>query len=523
VEENVMPHHVAPSPARVRFLLPVVLTALLASTIGAAGAAGSPPAEASPSAGERWREGVDRTWGPGLPTAEKLRIFDHFWQTIEWQFAAFQGIEDVDWRGLHDRYRSEVEQGVSRGRFAAIMSHSAFALRESHTRVRDVGVNITSRARRGVPLLVLDPWGTNSSGVCATALPDGTALVYEAPPGNPLGLAAGDRVLGYDGRPWTELVAELLAAELPIAAPYWGSSPSSLRHTLVASAPQNWHLFETMDVLSPGASHPRRVSTRALDQQPAISPVCSERVSAAGLPTPDTATNDVVAWDVLPGTRIGYITVWGWIGDAEQQFAEAVEELTQRRDTDGLVIDFRYNVGGNMHLSDRGLAMLFDRPTPTINFASRVAADDPYLLHPTVPQLPSAYSVDGPGAYDPRSYDRPIAVLTGPGGLSSGDLVADRLTYHPRARMFGAPTAGAFNAPAPIELGEGWFAQYAVANAYRVSGDPAAAPDYLTHEESRVDERVWLTPRDAASGRDTVLARALSWVSQAAGSSGSAP
>ena len=36
--------------------------------------------------------------------------------------------------------------------------------------------------------------------------------------------------------------------------------------------------------------------------------------------------------------------------------------------------------------------------------------------------------------------------------------------------------------------------------------------DYLTHDEFPVDEPVWLTPEDAAAGRDTARQAALSWI-----------
>ena len=32
-----------------------------------------------------------------------------------------------------------------------------------------------------------------------------------------------------------------------------------------------------------------------------------------------------------------------WLGDADTRFTQAVRELTQERQTDGLIIDFRFN------------------------------------------------------------------------------------------------------------------------------------------------------------------------------------
>ena len=37
-----------------------------------------------------WAAAIDATWGAGLPTADKLNIFDTFWDAIDQEFACFQ-------------------------------------------------------------------------------------------------------------------------------------------------------------------------------------------------------------------------------------------------------------------------------------------------------------------------------------------------------------------------------------------------------------------------------------------------
>jgi len=202
-----------------------------------------------------------------------------------------------------------------------------------------------------------------------------------------------------------------------------------------------------------------------------------------GVPQP-TQLADVVTWGVASGTRIGYVYVTAWRGEAGDRFEHAIRELTQELQTDGLIIDFRFNRGGDMFLSDAALGMLFDRPVPTIGFAERADPDD-----------------------------HPIAVLTGPGAVSSGDQVALRMTYHPRARIFDKSTSTAFNSPCPpgrldhfddTTIG---FA-YACADGYHID----SPHDYLTHDEFPVDEPVWLMPDDVAQGRDSVVGAALRWI-----------
>ena len=148
-----------------------------------------------------WDEAIDDTWGWGLPKAEKLQIFDNFWNTIDADFACFNGIDD-NWDNLRDTYRTEIEfgdptYGVSRGRFSGIMHHLCMSLMESHTFADDVGVSWYTALDPGIPLFVTGGWGDNGHfGAGVTPLPDNSLLVYKAVENHPLGLEPGDILLG---------------------------------------------------------------------------------------------------------------------------------------------------------------------------------------------------------------------------------------------------------------------------------------------------------------------------------------
>lgn len=332
-----------------------------------------------------WAAAIDSTWGPGLPTNRKLAIFDAYWTAVDQRYAAFQGL-DVDWPGLRNRYRPEIAAGVSRGRFAAIMSHLALAQRETHTAAIDVGVG-TSDPAVGEPVFVIRGNPFSTFGACATALDDGSALIYDVAPGHPLALERGDRIVGYNGEPWPQLYRNLLAAELPVRG-YWGASESAFRHTLVQSASANWHLFGMVDIHKHRTGTVERRSTAALDTTPRLrSNYCTEQLPVAGVPKP-AGPADLVTWGTVEGTRIGYIYVTVWTADAGTRFEQAVRELTQDRVSDGLIIDFRFNRGGNMFLSDAGLGMLFDRPTPTIGIATRADPEDHFKMWLAIAQPP---------------------------------------------------------------------------------------------------------------------------------------
>jgi len=458
------------------------------------------------------RAAVDALWGPGLPTAEKLAIFDKFWNAVDTQFAAFQGIED-NWTALRERYRPEVAAGVSRGRFAAIINRMSLALREAHTMPQDLLVNVFTLPEPGVPLVGVGSW-IDTSGACLTAQDDGSALVYGAVAGHPLGLKPGDRILGYDGIPWPDLYPRLIAEELPMWGLWWGSGPEGYEHSWVMSAGMNWHLFDTMDVFKQATGTVAHLAT-SLMPGPMLA-LCTEQLPVPGVTLPSYFGGDLVRSGVVDGTNIGYIYVYAWVDPAPADFAAAVRELTQVRKVDGLIIDFRFNIGGFIRGPLTGLAALFDHPSTTIASDVRRRPDDHLAMWSFI--LPPFWTVDFDSARqrDKASFDGPIAVLVGPGAVSAGDFGAVMAAQHPRARTFGKTTAMGIGLPTQPTLGNElflhpeWEARVTVTNTYLV-GKPR---QYLIHTDLPVDERVWLRPSDVAAGKDTVVEAALRWLRQ---------
>lgn len=460
------------------------------------------------------RQAIDAYWGPGPSTAEKLQIFDKFWEYVDQKFAAFQGI-DVDWSALRNRYSPEVAAGVSRGRFAAIMNQLSLALRDSHSSALDLPVNAFTVPVQGVPLLAVGDWTWNQSGACSTAQPDGSALVYSAMPGHPLGLERGDRVLGYDGRPWRELYQELLREEIPLWPLYWGSAPSSFAHTFESSATMNWHLFETMDIAksSGGVVHvPTSLMPGAVWYG-----LCTEQLEIPGVLKPvGSWESDTVSSGVIEGTDIGYVYVFAWGPKSEVDFAQALLDLTQVRQVKSLIVDFRFNAGGFLFAPHRGIGVLFPHPIPTTGIDERLNPAHHFKMKSLY--APSLFNLDFEGGTSTRikvAYDGPIALLVGPGAVSSGDMSSFWMTFHPRVRTFGKTTASTFNLPTQpalgteLDLGDDWFARIAEANFYRVG----APHNYLTHSEFPIDEHIWLLPEDVAAGKDTVVDAAIRWIS----------
>jgi hypothetical protein len=458
---------------------------------------------------DEWSALIDSTWGEGMPAAEQLAFFDRVIDDIDSGYGAYQNL-DLDLESIRNRYRPEIAGGVSRGRFAAIMNHISLALSDCHTFIIDRQVNWYTLAEPGAPLFVVGAWPDASRfGAALTVLPDDTLLVIRALPGQQLGLEPGDIVLGYDGVPWSMLYRQLLEAELPIQLNWvCGSTEESMHHCMMMSAGLNWHLFDTIDVVKFSTGETLHLPTSPLQNQTGTI-YGVEQLPVPGVPMPEYEEGDFVSWGIVQGTGIGYIYVASWDPDPRlqisEQFAEAVRALMYDYDTSGLILDFRINTGGGALTADDGFALLFDKEVFTVGYALRVeGSEDPYEMYPHPELTPELLEIKG----DPESYyDKPIAVLIGPGTVSAGDLHSQRLLAHPRVRTFGKPSNGGFTLNDNPDYGSRWWTSRATGSAYTVEGTR-----YLAHTGVPVDFAVWLQPSDVAAGIDTVVEAAISWI-----------
>jgi hypothetical protein len=444
-----------------------------------------------------WQAVIDATWGEGLPTADKLVIFDNFWNTIDQKFACFHN-HNINWDSIKTLYRPEIQAGVSRGRFDAIMNNISLALKEAHTRALDNFITSTA-INPGVPILIIGGGWYGHFGAGLTPLPDSSLLVYDVIPNHPLGLQRGDIVLGYDGIPWKILIFQMLNYQLPIRG-LCGSSPRAFIHSLLMAAGRNWHLFDVIDIKKYSTGETVHLPTSLLQNQE-INLLYTEQMEIPGIPKPNPLAGVEVTYGIYPNTNIGYIYAVQWGIPSKAQLFDAVYNLLQLN-PDGLIFDFRTNFGGGMTQGDSAFKLLFPNSVTYTDYGIRTNIRNHTQMRAA--NMSSYYTIPGM----PPGYNKPIAVLVGPGAVSAGDQIALRMKYHPRVRTFGKPTNGAFNGPTTLELHPDWNSRYARADFYELK-NPGR---YLTHEEFPVDELVWLTPSMVAQGRDDVVEAALNWI-----------
>jgi len=457
---------------------------------------------------EEWRQEIDAYWGPGIETSEKVRIFDLAWDELDEEYGAYMNL-DVDMRALRRRYREEIRGGVSRGRFAAIMNHLSLAMKDAHTAIMNKTVNWNTWPPTGTPLFVIGAWSNNSFfGAALTPMADGSLLVFKALPNHALGLEPGDLVLGYDGVPWRELYPQLLATELPIKLLWaWGSTDESMEHCMLASAGMNWHLFDTIDIQKYGSDEVVSLPTDLLTNQGGAI-WANEQLPVEGVEMPDFDTQDYITFGVIEGTQIGYIYVASWHWEAQyeisEQWYEAIDELMHHHETIGLIVDFRLNQGGDMREAHDGYTLLFNERITAVSFDVRGHSDDHLDMVPSRTHTAGMFTIPGsPTTF----YDKPIAVLIGPGAVSNGDWESLRMGFHHMVRRFGKPTNGAFTLSDFPDLGNDWFFTKATGSGYLIDGHV-----YLAHTGVQPETKVWLERDDVAAGRDTVVQAARRWI-----------
>ncbi len=473
-----------------------------------------------------WRAVIDSTWGEGLPTATKLQLFDRFWNDVDTKYPSFFNL-NVNWDSLKSVYRPEIEAGVSRGRFAAIMCRMSSALLDLHTTMKDRLVS-TDSLKPGTPIFVVD--GSQSAidreyfnkgychfGASLSPLPDSSLLVYDVVPNHPLGLERGDVVLGYDGIPWKKLYKELLADELPLYSfGHIGSNPESAAHMLLTSAGENWHLFDTIDVVKYNNGDTLHLPTSLL-QNKKMKLLTTGQLPVPGVPFPDVDHGHWVSWGVIDGTTLGYIYVWNWTANGDESypttstgddFRSAIENLINDYKITGLIIDSRYNTGGRPSEYLKGLNILFNEDQDTYQAYIRNSPTDHYSMT----QYNSPFT-----DYDSRInatrylFDRPIAVLTGPESISGGDLMPLQMRYHPMVRRFGLGTNGAFGASQDFDISNisaDWGYARTI-ESFELRDDPNR---HLTHLNISPDEEVWFTKESVVKGKDDVVNAALNWI-----------
>jgi len=452
-----------------------------------------------------WQKIIDEYWGPGDTYTQKLYIFDSYVSHVRANFPAFF-YSKLNWDSVATHYRSQIRDSTSRGAFHAILQNVAYSLDEFHAYAGDDTV-WTTPMNPGTPIVNL-PWITydvRHFGAALTPLPDSSLLVYKVVPNHPLGLQPGDRVIGYEGVTWPQLADELIAAGVATDLQL-GGCPSAKWYYRMAWAGMAWHLFDTLDVIKYDTGQLVHFPTKPLATLSVSEPIIQcDQLPVPGVPMPsnDQFTGNV-SYGIVEGTNIGYIYIrHHQLQKISTQFDAAVVALSN---TDGLIIDLRLDIGGLRGGIEKGIGRLANFGTKTFKFLKRSSASDLHDMVETTIPWDLSIPLDVGTWYEP-----PIAVLLGPYCYSRGDESARLLSFLPNVRFFGKSPVGTY--AWPIFSYVPYIAGYSLSCSDVMLADIRYPDIQIWDKEFPVDEYVWLSPDDVAKGEDSVVKRALEWIS----------
>ncbi|NTV84236.1 MAG: hypothetical protein HGA23_08055, partial [Bacteroidales bacterium] len=412
-----------------------------------------------------------------------------------------------------------IDASTSRGAFSSLMSHFAYSLRDCHTWAMDSSV-VLSPLNPGTPVLVVNCFDCSHFGAVLTTLADSSLVVLRTVANHPLGLEPGDLVLGYEGVPWKVLLDEMLASDIPMIGMSSGAK-SALRHDVLLSAGNNWHLFDTIDIVKYTSGDTLHLPVYPLLDLPV--PVgdffcfCNkenenllknnEQLPVPGVPFPDPneINERAVFYGIVEGTNIGYIYIVldltpliGSPYSTDKQFYDAITALWN---TDGLIIDIRLEGGGN-GFPTTAYGLLFNEEFYTLQDAYRCSTED-FTLCPIDDR--DLFKISG----KPMTlYDRPLAVLTGANAGSGGDIRAQWLSYHPMSAFFGMSTTASMGWSESIGNFRDWTINYSMYDEFHVSRPGV----YLNRREFPVDDTTWFDRDGVAKGEDAVVNKAIEWI-----------
>lgn len=339
-------------------------------------------------------------------------------------------------------------------------------------------------------------------------LDDSVAMVYESRPGNVLGLQPGDKILGYNGIPWKELVPLLLNYyNLPMGARVY-STDSATWHRHISAILGNFLMFDEINIERCNGTlvnFPTTVMTSAYMGDY----FCTEQMAVPGVQKmtySDYYTNGkMVTSGVITGTGIGYVALYDCGDPSGDSLLRAVRTLVEDSAVDGLILDIRTNFGGGLMTYYSTFHYLTNENPHWMGWADRVTPTDRYAMDPFAAP-PTAYWIGDPY---PDVVDKKVALLVGPGAISAGDVMQIMYTHHPNLKMMGKPTAGAFGAIVSVPLpAAGYYGARQTGDFYRAEENDF----YLSHHNFPIDSFVWFDKASVCAGKDKVLETAIKWI-----------
>jgi carboxyl-terminal processing protease len=317
-----------------------------------------------------------------LAADEREQIFLQLWEHVQVNYV-YRDFRGLDWNAIREEYLPKVRDAASMDDFYGLMEEMINRLGDEHSRYESPQGVIEEQARFEGDLNYV------GIGAIVRDVDDGGLItrIARGGPAEQAGLRVRDLILQVNSIPFTD--TQRFGPRGPISV-IRGASGTGV----------------TLTIRSPG--NPDR-----------------EVVVIRGVIPPD-AFPSVEAMR-LPNSNIGYVLVDTFsLENLDTRVADAITDLLNEGELDGLILDVRNNGGGQLNLMLNTIGLFVDGGSIGYSEGPRRRYDL---------DVPSGRLIAG-------ITDLPIVVLTGPDTVSAGEIFASGMQQLGRARVVGQPSAG---------------------------------------------------------------------------------
>jgi carboxyl-terminal processing protease len=424
-----------------------------------------------------------------VDSALALATFDTVWTRIErTHFDTLYG--GVDWSAVRDELRPRAASVRDNEELRQLLREMIGRLHESHFGLLPRELRAAATAGNA------EPPGQGSDGVPGfdLRLLDGRLVVTDVADGGPAaaaGVRRGWVLLRTGSTDWNAILRALREADTELPARTerlhaWGAARNRLAGPLGSHVDLTFlnGADDTVRLTVSRGSPPGEVVS-ILNLPPIAAHLDHERVRA-----PD-------------GTDVGVIRFNIWLPTIARQFALAMDEI---RDTEGIVVDLRGNLGG-VGAMVMGIAGHFMDSTASLGTMRTRTTE---LRFVTSPQRVNTRG------QRVRPYSGPLVILVDEVSASTSEVFAAGLQALGRARIVGDTTAGLALPAQTAPLPNGDVLMHAIADLHDPTGVRVEGRGVIPNVYVALDRAALL------NGRDLALERAIEVIARQRAEAGAA-
>jgi len=396
-----------------------------------------------------------------LTEQQRLEVFQFVWEEVR-RSHYDPKLGGVDWDAVREAYLPKVRAAESDATFYAVLNEMLGELKQSHFGVIPPGAFVAQEEVRG-------RIGDGEVGV-SVQLVAGKPLIVRVRDGSPaarMGIPTGAELLAIDDTPAEAILQRIRARNLPEVEERFEAYLAFRAYlsgrvgSTVVLRYRDWDGVERTMTLTREAASGERVQFGLL-------PELRVRVESR----------------ILPG-NIGYLAFNAFMPPVMRELPSRLREL---KDTRGLIIDLRENIGGIGLMAGGVAGYLLPRETPLGVMRLRDGTFG-IVAYPQQPQ-----------------YAKPVVVLVDEFSVSTAEILAAGLQEARRAVVIGRPTPGKALPSKIVALPHGGYLQCVLAD-YETAGKRR-----LESAGVQPDLPIELTREAFRTARDPVLQRAVEYL-----------